>query len=353
MNIVIFCNWHYLLTQLFRVCYNLRKTETALFNTRVTELFGVKYPIIQGGMHWLGKAKLTAAVAEAGGMAFMTALTHGTPDKLRDEIRKTRDLTDKPFGINMTFSRLLMRENTKDLLQVCVDENIKVIETAANSPKEFMPMLKDAGIVVVHKCTSLKHALHAQSIGCDVVSIDGFECAGMPGEFEVTSLILVPLVSSALKIPVIASGGFGDARGVVAAFALGAEGVNMGTRFVMTQECEVHDNVKQAMLNATENDTHLILKTMRHAERCLRTPATEKILEIEAKGNATFDDVKHLIVGTSSNVAVKGQMADGLISAGEVVGLINDIPTVKDLFEKMISEVTVIINNRLPSIIGK
>jgi NAD(P)H-dependent flavin oxidoreductase YrpB (nitropropane dioxygenase family) len=322
-----------------------------MFHTRITKLFGVKYPIIQGGMHWLGKAKLTAAVAEAGGMAFMTALTHETPEKLREEIKKTRDLTDKPFGINMTLSRFLKRENTTDFLQVCVDEGIKVIETAANTPKEYMPMLKNAGILVVHKCTSLKHALHAENIGCDVVSIDGFECAGMPGEFEVTSLILVPLVSSRLKIPVVASGGFGDARGIVAALALGAEGVNMGTRFVMTQECETHDRVKQAMLEATENDTHLIMRTMRHAERCLRTEATEKVLEIEARGNATFDDIKHLIVGTSKNVTIKGDLGGGFISAGEVVGLINDIPTVKELFERMISEAIEIVNNRLPSMV--
>lgn len=322
-----------------------------MFNTRITRLFGVKYPIIQGGLHWLGKAKLTAAVAEAGGMAFMTALTHATPEKLREEIKKTRDLTDKPFGINITLARHLKRENTKEFIQVCIDEGIKVIETAANTPKEYMPQIKDAGILVVHKCTSLKHAIHAENIGCDVVSIDGFECAGMPGEFEVTSLILVPLVSSKMNIPVIASGGFCDARGIVAALALGAEGVNMGTRFVMTQECETHDHVKEAMLKATENDTHLIMRTMRNAERCLRTEATEKILEIEARGSATFDDIKHIILGTSYDVTVKGNLGGGIISAGEVVGLINDIPTVKELFERMISEAITIVQDRLPAMV--
>lgn len=323
-----------------------------MFNTRITDLFGVKYPIIQGGMHWLGKAELTAAVAEAGGMAFMTALTHGTPEKLRDEIKKTRDLTDNPFGVNITLSRFIMRENTKDFIQVCIDEDIKIIETAANTPKDLMPMFKDAGIKVVHKCTSLKHAIHAENIGCDVVMIDGFECAGMPGEFEITSLILIPLVASKMKIPVVASGGFGDARSVVAAFALGAEGVNMGTRFVMTQECAAHENVKRKMLDATENDTHLILRSIKHAERCLRTEATEKVLDIESRGNMTFDDVKHIIVGTSYNSTIKGELDVGLISAGEVVGLINDIPTVKELFDNMISEINEIVGKRLPAMIS-
>lgn len=322
-----------------------------MFNTRITKLFGVKYPIVQGGLHWLGKAKLTAAIAESGGMAFMTALTHATPEKLRDEIKKTRDLTDKPFGINITLARHLKRENTKDFIQVCIDEEIKVIETAANTPKEYMPQIKDAGILVVHKCTSLKHAIHAENIGCDVVSIDGFECAGMPGEFEVTSLILVPLVSSKMKIPVIASGGFGDARGIVAALALGAEGVNMGTRFVMTQEAEIHDNVKQAMLKASENDTVLVMRTMRNAERVLRSKSSEKILAIEAKGNATFDDIKDIVMGTSYRVTIGGEIDQGLISAGEVVGLIHDIPTVKELFERMISEAIEIVHKRLPSMV--
>lgn len=322
-----------------------------MFNTRITQLFGVKYPIIQGGLHWLGKAKMTAAVAEAGGMAFMTALTHRTPEKLREEIKKTRDLTDKPFGINITLARFLKRENTPEFIQVCIDEGIKVIETAANSPKEYMPMIKEAGILVVHKCTSLRHAIHAENIGCDVVSIDGFECAGMPGENEVTSLILVPIVSSRMKVPVIASGGFGDARGIVAALALGAEGVNMGTRFVMTQECEIHDNVKQAMLKATENDTLLIMKTLRAAERCLRSKVTEKIIELESNGNATFDDIKDLILGTSYDATIKGVSDRGVISAGEVVGLINDIPTVQELFDRMISETIEIVSKRLPSIV--
>lgn len=310
-----------------------------MFNTRITELFNIRYPIIQGGMMWLGHAELTAAVANAGGLAFMTALTHPEPEDLRQEIRKTRELTDKPFGINLTISRHLGSFKLPELIKVVLDEGIDIIETAAFKPDEYMPLLKQHGIKVVHKCTSIRHALHAQKIGVDAVSIDGFECAGMPGLDDVTSLILVPRAVDELDIPVIASGGFGDARGVVAALALGAEGVNMGTRFAATQECVLHERVKQALVNASELDTQLVMKSLKASERCLKTANTQRIVDIEAKGDAKFEDFAKYILGTNGvKLIEEGDLESGVMSAGEVVGLIHDVPSVQALFDRIVRE---------------
>jgi len=310
-----------------------------MFDTRITELFGIQYPIIQGGMMWLGHAELTAAVANAGGLAFMTALTHPEPEELRNEIRKTRELTDKPFGINLTISRHLGSFKIPELIKVILDEGIEIIETAAFKPDEYIPLLKKHGIKVVHKCTSIRHALHAQKVGVDVVSIDGFECAGMPGLDDVTSLILIPRAADELDIPVIASGGFGDARGVVAALALGAEGVNMGTRFAATKECVLHENVKQALINASELDTQLVMKSLKATERCLKTPNTQRIVDIEATGDTHFEDIAQLVIGANGiKLIEEGDLESGIMSAGEVVGLIHDVPSVQELFDRIVHE---------------
>ena len=323
-----------------------------MFKTRITEMFGIEYPIIQGGLMWLARAELAAAVAEAGGIGFMTALTHDTPEKLRNEIRKVRELTDKPFGINLTFLPSLRPPDFPAYFQVCIDEGVRFIETAGRNPQAFMPMLNDAGIKVVHKCTSIRHALTAQRIGCAAVSIDGFECAGHPGEDDVTSLILIPLARDALDIPVVSSGGFGDGRGLVASLALGADGMNMGTRFVATVECPVHDAVKQALVVANERDTRLLMRTLRNTARFLVNDNAEKVLEIERRGNATIEDIKQFMSGLEGKEMVEtGDLNKGVFSAGQVIGMIRDVPTVQELFDRIVGEATELMSQQLPGMI--
>ncbi len=322
-----------------------------MWKTRVTELFGVDYPIIQGGLMWLARAELTAAVANAGGMGFMTALTHPTTEAFRDEIQKCRDLTDKPFGINLTFLPSLRPIDYPSYLKVCAEEGIEFIETAGRSPEPYMEQLKGAGMKVIHKCTTVRHAKKAEAIGCDAVSIDGFECAGHPGEEDVTSLILIPRAADELSIPVIASGGFGDGRGLVAALALGAEGVNMGTRFMATKEVDIHKNMKAALVNARENDTRLVMRTLKNSERVLNSPTVEKVLEVEATGTATIEDIVKYVSGAriKKEVLEEGQVEKGVVAAGQVVGLIHDIPTVAELILRIVKEAEEIIGNRLPA----
>ena len=323
-----------------------------MFNTRITEMFGIEYPIIQGGLMWLAKAELAAAVAEAGGIGFMTALSHNTPEKLRNEIRKVRGLTDKPFGINLTFLPSLRAPDWPAYIQVCIDEGVRFIETAGRNPAPIMPLLNDAGIKVIHKCTSVRHALTAQRIGCAAVSIDGFECAGHPGEDDVTSLILIPLCRDALEIPVVSSGGFGDGRGLVASLALGADGMNMGTRFVATVECPIHDAVKRALVNASERDTRLLMRTLRNSARYLMNDNTEKVLEIEARGNATIKDIKQYMSGLEGKKMIEsGDLNQGVFSAGQVIGMIRDVPTVQDLFDRIIGDATELMTSQLPGIV--
>jgi nitronate monooxygenase len=323
-----------------------------MFKTAITEMYGIEYPIIQGGLMWLAKAELAVATAEAGGIAFMTALTHPKPEGLRDEIRKVRDQTDKPFGINLTFLPSLRPPDFPAYVGVCIEEGVKFIETAGRSPEEFMPTLNEAGIKVIHKCTSIRHAIKAQKIGCAAVSIDGFECAGHPGEDDVTSLILIPLAKDALDIPVVASGGFGDGRGLVAALALGADGMNMGTRFVATKECPIHDNVKQALVNANERDTRLLMRSLRNTARFLVNDNANKVLEIEAKGDATIDDIKQYLSGLKgADMRESGDMESGVFSAGQVVGLIREIPSVQELFDQIVSEARELLTQRLPNIV--
>lgn len=323
-----------------------------MFKTRVTELYGIDYPILQGGLMWLARAELVAAVGNAGGIGFMTALTHPTAEEFRDEIRKARQLTDKPFGINLTFLPALMPINYEKYIEVAIEEGIRFIETAGRNPEAYMERLKGAGMKVIHKCTSVKHALKAQAIGCDLVSIDGFECAGHPGEDDVTSLILIPRTVDALDIPVVASGGFGDGRGLAAALALGAEGMNMGTRFLATQEMSVHPKLKQALVNATEKDTRLIMRTLRNTERVWHNNVVDQVLEIESKGNCTIQDIAPLVSGAMGRAMYEsGELNQGIWSVGQVVGLIEDIPTVKELIERIVAEATAIISKRLPQMI--
>lgn len=325
-----------------------------MLRTRITEFFGVEYPIVQGGLMWVAKAELTAAVANAGAMGFMTALTHPDPAALRAEIRKCKDMTDKPFGINLTFLPSLRQPDYPGYIDVCIDEGIKFIETAGRNPEPVLPMLKEAGIKVIHKCTSVRHAIKAEKIGCDAVSIDGFECAGHPGEDDVTTLILVPLAADALTVPILASGGLGDARGLVGALGLGADGINMGTRFVATQEAPVHENVKRLLVQHDERDTRLIMRSLRNTERVVDNAAVQKVLEIEAKGNATIDDIKHLVSGKVGLAMYEdGDNDKGVMSAGQVMGLIKDIPTVKELIDRIVSEAEDIIKNRFGAIVGE
>jgi nitronate monooxygenase len=320
--------------------------------TRITELFGVEHPIVQGGLMWIGTAELTSAVANAGAMGFMTALTHETPDALRDEIHKCRNMTDKPFGINLTFLPSLRQPDYAGYLRVCAEEGIEFIETAGRNPEPFMPLLEAAGMKVLHKCTSLRHAKKAQTIGCDAVSIDGFECAGHPGEDDVTSLVLLPATADALDIPIVASGGFGDGRGLVAALALGADGMNMGTRFVATQETPIHPAIKQAILDHDETDTTLIMRTLRNTERVLDNETARKVLELESTGKATIDDLIPYVSGRRGlqEVVRHGNVDGGTMAVGQVMGLIHDIPTVAELIERIMVEAEDLISRGLPGL---
>ncbi len=309
-----------------------------MFETRFTEDFGVTYPIVQGGMMWVSKKELVAAVSNAGALGILSALTFPTPDELAQEIEGTKALTDKPFGVNLTFLPTLKPVDYDAYVDVVVQTGVKIVETAGRNPEKYMDKLKGAGIKVIHKCTSIRHAKKAQEIGCDYVSIDGFECAGHPGEDDVTSLILVPRAADELDIPVVASGGFGDGRGLVAALSLGAVAVNMGTRFMMTKEAPIHDKVKEVLLKAKETDTILIERSLRNTMRAWRSELTEKIADMEKKG-ATLEELAPLLSGRRSfEYIMKGEPEQALIACGEVIGLINDIPTVEEVVQRIINE---------------
>lgn len=306
--------------------------------TRITELFGVDYPIIQGGMMWVSRAELVAAVSNAGGLGILSALTFPSPEELAAEIKRTRELTDKTFGVNITLLPTLRPKDIDGYFDVVIKGGIKVVETAGRSPEPYMERLKAAGVKVIHKCTAVRFARKAERIGCDAVSIDGFECAGFPGEEDITSLILIPLTADALEIPVVASGGFGDGRGLVAALALGAEGVNMGTRFMATQESPIHARVKEWLVQASERDTVLLLRSLRNTERILRNPAAEKVLEMEKQGT-TLEELAPFITGKEGEKLLEtGDLDKGLLGVGQVVGLIHDIPTVKQLIDGIVHE---------------
>ena len=317
--------------------------------TKITELFDIEHPIIQGGMHYVGFAELAAAVSNAGGLGIITGLTQGTPEKLANEIAKCKDMTDKPFGVNLTFLPSLTPPDYPGLIKVIIDGGVKIVETAGRSPAEYMPALKDAEIKVIHKCTSVRHSLKAQSVGCDAISVDGFECGGHPGEDDIPNFILLPRAADELEIPFVASGGMADARSLVAAMALGAEGMNMGTRFIATEEAPVHENVKKAIVNASELDTRLIMRSLTNTERVLANPAVDRLMEKEkALGDKlTFSDIVDEVAGVYPTIMMDGDMDAGAWSCGMVAGLVYDIPSVKELIDRIMSEAEEIIQSKL------
>jgi NAD(P)H-dependent flavin oxidoreductase YrpB (nitropropane dioxygenase family) len=318
--------------------------------TRITELFGIQHPIIQGGMHYVGYAEMAAAVSNAGGLGIITGLTQPTPADLEKEIARCHKMTDKPFGVNLTILPMFVTPPYDEYMRVIIDGGVKIVETAGRSPEPFMETLKKAGVKVIHKCTSVRHSLKAERIGCDAVSVDGFECAGHPGEDDVPNMVLLPCAAEALKIPFVASGGMADGRSLVAALALGADGMNMGTRFIATVEAPVHPNVKQALVDADELSTRLIMRPLRNTERVLTNAAVEKIREIEKeKGAATsIDDIRHLVAGTENRrVLQNGEMDRAAWSCGMVAGLIHDIPTCKELIDRIMAEAEAIVSKRL------
>ena len=320
-----------------------------MLKTAVTEMLGIQHPIVQGGMMHVGRAELASAVSNAGGLGILTALTQPTPEDLTKEIARCREMTDKPFGVNITLLPTINPVPYDEYAQAAIEGGIKVIETAGRSPEAFMPAFKAAGIKVIHKCTSVRHALKAEKIGCDMVSIDGFECAGHPGEDDIPGLVLIPCAANVLKIPMIASGGFGDGRGLAAALALGADGINMGTRFVATKEAPVHENVKQRMVEASELDTALIFRTLKNTARVFKNSIAEKVVEIEAlPGDTDFKDLQPLVAGVKGReVLDKGDLEYGIWTAGMVVGLIKDIPTCEELLRTIVADAQEIIAARL------
>ena len=323
-----------------------------MIKTKITEMFGIEHPIIQGGMHFVGFAELAAAVSNAGGLGIITGLTQKTPADLANEIARCKDMTDKPFGVNVTFLDSLHTADYPAIIKAIIDGNVPVVETAGNNPSQVLPYLKDAGIKVIHKCTSVRHALKAQSIGCDAASIDGFECGGHPGEDDVPNMILLLRAADELEIPFVSSGGQADGRSLVASLAMGAEGMNMGTRFIATQEAPVHENVKQAILNATELDTRLVMRPLRNTERVLNNPATESILAKEKKfgDKLTIEDILDEKAGVYPRIMLDGEVDSGAWSCGMVVGLINDIPTVRELIDRTMDQACTIIDTRLSEI---
>jgi NADH:quinone reductase (non-electrogenic) len=322
--------------------------------TRITELFGIRHPIIQGGMHHVGYAELAAAVSNAGGLGIITGLTQRTPEDLAKEIARCRDMTDQPFGVNLTFLPGFTDPPYPEYIAAIIEGGVKAVETAGRSPEKYMPALHAGGIKVIHKCTSVRHALKAEKIGCDAVSVDGFECGGHPGEDDIPNFILLPRAAEELKIPFVASGGMADARSLVAALALGAEGMNMGTRFIATREAPVHENVKQALVKASELDTRLIMRGLRNTERVLSNPAVERIIEIEReKGSALgIEDIRELVGGVYPRVMQQGDMDAGAWSCGMVAGLIHDVPTVRDLIDGIMRDAETIIRQRLQGFLG-
>ncbi len=321
--------------------------------TRITELFGIKHPVIQGGMHYVGFAEMAAAVSSAGGLGMITALTLPTPDDLAKEIARCHQMTDKPFGVNLTFLPTFATPPYPEYIKAIIKGGVRIVETAGRSPEAYMPALKEAGIKVIHKCTSIRHSLKAEKIGCDAVSVDGFECGGHPGEDDIPNMVLLPRAAEELSIPFVASGGIGNAQQLVAALALGADGINMGTRFIATKEAPVHQNVKDAIVAASELDTRLVMRPLRNTERVMLNPAVEKIVEIEKQKGAdlAIEDIIELVAGVYPKVMTDGEMDAGAWSCGMVAGLINDIPTCKELVERIVGEAEDIITGRLAAIV--
>ena len=322
--------------------------------TRITELLGIEHPIVQGGMHFVGLAELAAAVSNAGGLGIITALTLATPDKLAEEIARCRGMPNKPFGVNLTFLPGLATPPYPEYIDAIVKGGVKIVETAGRNPEQYMPTLKEAGIKVIHKCTSVRHSLKAEKIGCDAVSVDGFECGGHPGEDDIPNMILLPRAADELTIPFVASGGMADGRSLVAALAMGADGINMGTRFIATTEAPVHEKVKQAIVAASELDTRLIMRPLRNTERVLNNPAVEKLLEIEREKGAelTIQDIVSQVAGVYPKVMIEGLPNAGAWSCGMVAGLIHDVPSCQELIDRIMREAESLITQRLPGLLG-
>lgn len=324
-----------------------------MITTRITELLGIEHPIVQGGMQWVGRAPLAAAVSNAGGLGILTALTQPTPEDLRNEIRKTRELTDKPFGVNLTILPTINPVPYDEYVKVAVEEGITIIETAGANPEPYMPLFKEHGVKVIHKCTAVRHALKAERVGVDALSIDGFECAGHPGEDDIPGLILLPAAADKLSIPFVASGGFGDGRGLAAALALGADGINMGTRFMATQEAPIHNDVKQAIVDGTELDTILNFRSLRNTVRVRKNSVSTEAAEILNQGGK-FEDVQHLVAGARGRkVFEDGDIEAGQWTVGMVQGLINDIPTAEELVSRIVADAEEIISSRLAGLVSQ
>jgi nitronate monooxygenase len=320
--------------------------------TRFTELVGIEYPIVQGGMMWVGRAELAAAVSNAGGLGILTALTQPTPDALREEIARCRSMTDKPFGVNLTILPSVKPPPYAQYREAIIDSGVKIVETAGYNPQEHVAHFKEHGIIVLHKCTAVRHALSAERMGVDVISIDGFECAGHPGEDDTPGLILIPAAADKLKIPMIASGGFADGRGLVAALSLGADGINMGTRFCATLEAPIHPRVKQLLVDNDERGTHLIFRAFRNTARVCKSSVSDRVVDILKQPGAKFEDVADLVRGAQGRVTLEtGDLDAGLIWAGQVQGLIHDIPSVAELMERVMTEARDLIRTRLPNML--
>lgn len=317
--------------------------------TRITKLFNIQHPIIQGGMHHVGLAELASAVSEAGGLGTLTALTQPNPKALSTEIARCCSMTKKPFAVNLTFLPSVTPPDYPGYIDAIINGGVKIVETAGNNPQKWMPLLKDAGIKVIHKCTSVRHALKAQEIGCDAVSVDGFECAGHPGEDDIPNMILLPRAADELEIPFVASGGMADGRSLVASLAMGADGINMGTRFIATKEAPVHENVKQAIVAASELDTRLIMRPLRNTERVLVNDAVERLLATESTlgDKVTFDDIAKEVAGVYPKVMQDGDLEAGAWSCGLVAGLIHDIPIVQELLDRIMKEAEILISEKL------
>jgi NAD(P)H-dependent flavin oxidoreductase YrpB (nitropropane dioxygenase family) len=320
--------------------------------TRVTELLGIDYPIVQGGMMWVGRAELASAVSNAGGLGILTALTQPTPEALSQEIARCREMTDKPFGVNLTILPSVQPPPYAEYRQAIIDSGVKIVETAGGKPLEHIQHFKAHGLRVLHKCTSVRHALSAEKMGADIISIDGFECAGHPGEDDVPGLVLIPAAADQIRIPMIASGGIADGRGLVAALALGAEGINMGTRFCATQEAPIHPQIKQLILANTERDTHLIFRKFHNTGRVTRNSISDLVVEISQRPESQFSDIQALVSGAKGRLALEsGDVDAGLVWAGQVQGLIHDIPSCQQLLQRIISEAQQIISTRLAGFI--
>ena len=322
-----------------------------MLKTRITELFGIEHPVIQGGMQWVGYAELVSAVSNAGALGILTALTQPTPEDLTKEIARTREMTDKPFGVNLTVLPTINPPPYEEYAQAIVGSGVKIVETAGRSPEPFMELFKEYDVKVIHKCTSVRHALKAQSVGVSAITIDGFECAGHPGEDDIPSLVLLPQAAEALDVPVAGCGGFSDAKSLVAALALGGEAIVMGTRFMATKEAGIHQNVKDKMTEADELSTNLMFRTMHNTARVFKNSISDQVVEIESSGSATFEDVKDLVAGQRGRVVFEeGDLEHGIWSAGISVARVKDVPSCQEMVSRLVSDAEKIIDGRLQSV---